>query len=425
MSTLDAPTGVRTEAPGSTAEAAALLAGTRGSVLVRGGGTKTVWGGSVGSVGSVGPVDLVVDTRGLAGRVEHNPADLTVAVGAGTRLTDLQEELALAGQWLPYDPPSEPDGATLGGLLATGEPGPSRLRCGPVRDLVIGATLVLADGTVAHSGGHVIKNVAGYDLTKLAAGSLGSLVLVSELVLRVLPRPAASCTLRARTGLASASAAALALFSSTTEPAALEWSSDATGGPGDDEGELLVRVDGGPRRVAEALELVRRTLGPLDPGLALVADADLGAVWERRRGRAAASGCSASVGLQVLPDRVPGLVGAVRAVADRSGARLVLACALADGTVSVGWGDGPEAPVVEVARGLRQAAGEHGATMLLHRRPAGVVVDGAVAVGPPPSSAVLLRRVKDALDPTGRFAPGRFAPWYGGPEPHEPVEAPR
>jgi glycolate oxidase FAD binding subunit len=414
VSIVDASAGVRTESPGSTAEAAALLAGTDGRVLVRGSGTKIDWGGSPDAA------DLVLETSGLAGRVEHNPADLTVAVGAGTRLADLQAELAGAGQWLPYDPPSGADGATLGGLLATGETGPSRLRCGPLRDLVIGSTLVLADGTVAHSGGRVIKNVAGYDLTKVAAGSLGSLVLVSELVLRVLPRPAASCTLRARAGLAPASAAGLALFSSTVEPAALEWSSGPSGESSasaeadGDEGELLVRLDGGPRRVAEALDLVRRTLGPRDPGLVLLDADEVDGVWQQHRGRASATGCAASAVLQVLPDRLPGLVVAVRAVVERFGVRPVLACSLADGTLSVGWGDGPGAPVVEVARALRQAAGEHGATMLLRRRPAGLVVDGAVALGPPPSSAALLRRVKDALDPADRFAPGRFAPWFGG-----------
>lgn len=399
---------VRTEAPRSSAESAELLAGTAGGVLVRGGGTALDWGGTVR------PVDLVLDTAGLAGRVEHNPADLTVAVGAGTRLADLQDRLAAAGQWLPFDPPSGPAGATLGGVLAAGESGPSRLRHGPLRDLVIGATLVLADGTVAHSGGHVIKNVAGYDVAKLAAGSLGSLALVSELVLRVLPRSPATCTLAVRCGPRAASAAALRLFHSPAEAAALEWSGDGTG-----EGTLLVRVDGSPRRVAQAPDLLRRTLGDLDPGLGSLAPEEAQTAWSEHRARAAGDGLGTTAVLQGLPDRLPGLVGDVAALTGPSGRRPTVTASLALGTVLVGWPDGADGADGEDSAGLvdlltrtRRTADAHGFTMLLRRRPAGLVVEGSVTLGPAPSTAPLLRRLKAALDPSGRFGPGRFDPWY-------------
>ncbi|MBC7561255.1 MAG: FAD-binding oxidoreductase, partial [Dermatophilaceae bacterium] len=154
----------RVERPATTGEAAQLLGETAGSVLFRGGGTKLDWAGRVRDP------DLVVDTTRLRGMLTHNPADLTASVRAGTTLTELQEHLAGDGQWLALDPPTAGRGATVGGLLAAGDSGPSRLRYGALRDLVIGVTLVLADGTVARSGGHVIKNVAGYDLAKLVHG---------------------------------------------------------------------------------------------------------------------------------------------------------------------------------------------------------------------------------------------------------------
>ncbi|MCY7343594.1 MAG: FAD-binding oxidoreductase, partial [Pseudonocardia sp.] len=195
--------------PATVAETAAVLGDSAGTVLVRGGGTKLDWAGRVPDP------DLVLDTTGLTGVLTHNPGDMTASVRAGSTLTALQEHLAASGQWLALDPPDA--GATLGGLLAAGDSGPSRLRYGGLRDHVIGVTLVLADGTVARSGGHVIKNVAGYDLAKLMYGSLGSLAVVAEVVLRLHPRPAASLTITGPADAAHATAAVLALAASPLE----------------------------------------------------------------------------------------------------------------------------------------------------------------------------------------------------------------
>ena len=137
---------------------------------------------------------------------------MTASAQAGMPLRALQDRLGEAGQWLALDPPTEPDGATVGGLLATGESGPRRLRYGALRDLVIGVTLVLPDGTVAHAGGHVIKNVAGYDLSKLMYGSLGTLGLIAEVVLRLHPLPETSATVVVPSSVQEATARSLALL---------------------------------------------------------------------------------------------------------------------------------------------------------------------------------------------------------------------
>ena len=175
------PASSTVQRPTSVDEAAKVLRDSRGSVLFRGAGTKMSWAGRPEDP------DLVLETGGLDRLLDHNPADMTASAQAGMPLRALQDRLAEAGQWLALDPPTEPDGATLGGLLATGESGPRRLRYGALRDLVIGVTLVLPDGTVARAGGHVIKNVAGYDLSKLMYGSLGTLGLIAEVVLRLHP----------------------------------------------------------------------------------------------------------------------------------------------------------------------------------------------------------------------------------------------
>ncbi len=121
--------------------------------------------------------DVLVSTRGLDRVLEHEPGDLTAIVEAGIRLSALQERLAPYRQMLALDPPGDP---TIGACLAGDLSGPRRHRYGAMRDLVIGVTVVLADGTIASSGGKVVKNVAGYDLAKLFSGSRGRLGLVAR-----------------------------------------------------------------------------------------------------------------------------------------------------------------------------------------------------------------------------------------------------
>jgi glycolate oxidase FAD binding subunit len=175
--------------PGSVDEAAALLglANEAGlAVAPRGSGTKMQLGNAPRAA------DLVLSTARLNRVLEHAAGDLVGRVEVGARLRDVQAELAKAGQWLALDPP-ELD-ATIGGIIAANAFGPRRLRYGGVRDLLIGVTYVLPDGTGARSGGKVVKNVAGYDLNKLFTGSLGTLGLVAEAIFRLHPLPAATRT---------------------------------------------------------------------------------------------------------------------------------------------------------------------------------------------------------------------------------------
>ena len=120
--------------------------------------------------------------------VEHSPEDLTVTVEAGVTLATLQAQLAQRGQWLPIDPP-RPDSLTIGALLATNASGPRRFGCGTVRDYLIGIKVALTDGRLIKSGGKVVKNVAGYDLSKLFVGSRGSLGVIVEATFKLQPVP--------------------------------------------------------------------------------------------------------------------------------------------------------------------------------------------------------------------------------------------
>ena len=166
-------------------------------VRFTGGGTKVGWG-------AAGPEHaLELPTAGLDRILEHNAGDLTAVLEAGVPLARAQEAFAEEGQMLALDPPD--GGATLGGVVATADSGPLRGRYGGVRDLVVGMRVALSDGTLAKSGGKVIKNVAGYDLAKLFAGSLGTLGAIVEVSVRLHPLQPASATAIGRARPASTS----------------------------------------------------------------------------------------------------------------------------------------------------------------------------------------------------------------------------
>src|SRR2546425_2811169 len=152
------------------------------AVIPRGGGTKLGWGNSPARAG------LILSTARMNEIIEHAWADLTVAVQAGCTIQRLQETLAQHGQRLALDP-LWPEKATVGGVLSTNDSGALRLRFGALRDLIIGVTIALPDGTLASSGGKVVKNVAGYDLPKLVTGALGTLGVITRAVFRLHPLP--------------------------------------------------------------------------------------------------------------------------------------------------------------------------------------------------------------------------------------------
>ena len=229
--------------PGTVDEAAALLA--RASAA----GTRLRIG-----------TDL--ETDGLARVLEHEAGDLTCTVEAGIRLSALQAALRAEGQRLSLDPPGDP---TLGACLALRLSGPLSHRFGTPRDLVLGVTLVLGDGTVASSGGKVVKNVAGYDLGKLVCGSEGRLGLIARASLRLHPLPRASATLVVETDEAAGVVAELRR--SRLEPSALDVLHP---------GRVAVLFEGSERAVREQVDAASALVG------GAVAD---DAVWDEARER--------------------------------------------------------------------------------------------------------------------------------------------
>ena len=173
--------------PEAVAASLAWASERRLAVLIEGGGTKRRWGRRPERL------DVILSMRRLNRVLVHRHGDLTATVQAGMLLRDLNQSLASYGQQLPLDPPSG-DEATVGGVLATNDSGPGRHRFGTPRDLVIGIQLATTDGRIANAGGQVVKNVAGYDLSKLVCGSFGTLAAILSATFKLLPLPASSST---------------------------------------------------------------------------------------------------------------------------------------------------------------------------------------------------------------------------------------
>ncbi len=371
-------------------------------VLFLGGGTEL----SLGAPPS--GVDVVLGTERLDRIVEYAPLDQIVIVEAGVRLASLQETLARSGQMLGLDAPWAAR-ATLGGLVATNAFGPRRTRYGSIRDLIIGISIVRADGTEARGGGKVVKNVAGFDVPKLMVGSLGTLGLIATVNFRLHPLPEAQGTvLFADLDADTVRRVVLALRQAQLEPAAVaalvREGGDDLGVRFDGRFELGVRFEGfeaGVRQqTSRLLELATGSgwdAEHLDPGAAA-------AFWSRHdRAREAPAGFRAKLAAQPSElERVSNAaLGSLFAALEhpRAVCYPVLGLAFIAGEVRVAG------PVVAAVNAAREAIPQ--GSVVLHAAPAEVRTSVDVW-GPPPAALALMVQVKDRLDPGRRLAPGRF-----------------
>jgi len=376
MTVLRAP-----RSPEDTASALADAAAARQTVRVRGGGTKD-------HLGDLRATDTVISTAGLAGVVDHVPADLTVTLAAGTRMSDAQRSLGERGQFLPLDPPHVAAGATIGGIVAANSNGFGRLRYGGVRDLLIGAAIALADGTVARSGGRVVKNVSGYDLNKLFTGSLGTLGVIVEATFKILPLPPVrSATVVRGIGAAEAFSRADALVRTSLRPSALvihqtrELVELIVAAQGERPGVERTMRDAGGERIDDpesVLGTLRELPGTATEGILVRAALPLGAQ-------------------RAFAETACAVEGFTRLVAD-AGSGIVRVHLTGEDDVIVGSADA-----------LVAAAHVVGGAARVERRAPRLVERLSAWAGSEPSGLFLMRRVKQAFDPAGILEPGRSA----------------
>lgn len=375
------PDGLPRATPDSTEAMAAVLGAAHAEgwrVRVEGRGT---W------LAPDAPADLAVSTRALDRVVRVDPADLVATVQAGAPVEVLRRRLADEGMWLALDPPGHPE-RTIGSVAATATAGPLRLGFGPVRDQVLGCTAVTAEGRVVGIGGRVVKNVAGYDLTKLQVGGFGAFGVLTELHLRLRALPRADVTLLARGPRDHLTSGARDAFDARIQPSALELLSPAVAAGAD--WVLAARFTGTPDAVA-----AERPAFEAATGLAFEAlPADRAATFWSVAARAPL-GAPVTVRLGVLLDGVDDLIDLVHRELGES----LLTAGAGNGLVR--WSG--EAPV-ERLRELRRAAAVREVPLTLERAPwalrRALGHFGAYREG----VATLVRGLRTTFDPGGRLA---------------------
>jgi glycolate oxidase FAD binding subunit len=362
------------------------------AVVARGGGTKRAWG--------VLPTraDAILSLAQLKAPVEHCAGDLTATVPAGVTLEVVNRELARAGQWLPLDPLAG-GRCSIGGLLATNDSGPRRLRYGAPRDQVIGIEMVLPGGRVAKAGGRVVKNVAGYDLARLLTGSYGSLAIITSATFKLAPLPAASCTVVARAaGPHELSLLAQAIAAAHVTPSAVEIDNPSP--------RLLVRFEStasaSNQQADQILDLCAQH-GATATTLSGALEADAWSAYAAESDEVN----DALLKVTVLPTALEDLLACVsREARDRSLAWRVFGRATL-GVLFCRLG-GPPLQIVSFVLKLREAVGPR------FGRVAVLAADPAVKATVPPWGEAggvsgIMRAVKAQFDPHGTLCPG------GGP----------
>jgi glycolate oxidase FAD binding subunit len=378
--------------PQTPEELAAALAGAsrgRRSTAIRGGGTKSDWGRP-----ATDP-ELTVLTGRLNRLVVHRHGDLTATVQAGMRLADFNAELAAYRQWLPVE--SAFAGTTIGGMVATTDCGPLRHRSGTPRDLLIGITLALTDGRIVKAGGHVVKNVAGYDLGRFVSGSFGTLAAIVDATFKLMPIPQASVTLVASYADAAALARdAAAMAASQLEPAAFDIRVGLSGvGP---NLQLLVRFASSPASTEEQANHASALL--IGEVSVMTGEAEstlwreqIAAPWSADAGGGLAD-APAVIRMGWLPSRLADVIALVRGHA-------LTGRVMGTGLVRLAGDPAGHAAIVERLRA---------SDALRHV----VILSGAAALktqvdawGPPASAASATRALKQMFDPAGILNAGR------------------
>ena len=378
--------------PGDVEQVAEVLRfaqANRLAVMPTGGGTKLDWGNPVAAA-------IQLSMRRMAQVREHAWQDMTCTVEAGCTWAEMQKTLAEHEQTVALDP-LWPERATVGGILATNDSGALRIRFGGLRDLVIGMTFVLADGTVAKSGGKVVKNVAGYDLHKLLTGSFGTLGVIAEVNFRLHPaeRFGQTWSVAARDAAADPdcfSKPLSALMESQMTPSGVQLRVSNS------ECALYIRIAALPECVAEYDARIRSIFDGFT-----VAPSD-GAAWHARQ-EIFDSDVEFVLKASVIAAEVCPVASELRKWAHDEGAEIALVCQ-ANGLMTVGL-HSQRGAAVRFAELIRARLRKSGGSATALRIP-DAIRDAADVWGPQPDALPLMREIKRRFDPGRVLNPGRF-----------------
>lgn len=372
------------------------------AVAPRGGGTQ------LGLGNRLKRLDVVADVSRLNRVVQHNAADLTLAVEAGITLTKLRETLAAEGQFLALDAPL-PDRATIGGTLASGISGPLKWQYSSARDLVIGMKVAQADGRITQSGGNVVKNVSGYDMARLHVGGLGTLGIITQVSFKLTPMPHHETTLIAKFGTVEQCLdAALGIFNSGVMPLALTvFNRTVAERIGIDEGDssesvLAVRLGGRPRTLRrmenEAFFAIRERTSHVDR-----LEDEAGAVWSQLADFGYADGNESSLAARIA--LLPGSVARVISLLCRDDDAGIVAQP-GYGMMSAHWFGESEDPEERIRQARAYTHGVGGSLIVERAPPA--VKDSLDVWGYTGASLEVMKSLKAQYDPNGILNPNRF-----------------
>ena len=391
--------------PESAAEVADLLrqasAGAAPLIPV-GGGTRL----ALGEPPPAG-VELLLSLERLDQVVEYDADNLTLTVGAGVKLAEIERVTRPRKLFLALDVP-RPETATAGGLVATNASGPRRARYGAPRDLVLGMQVALTSGELIRAGGKTVKNVAGYDMCKLFTGALGTLGVIVAVTFRLRPRPELSETLIISCEtVAAAGELAARLLSSAFAPAAVELAQRSALARAEleeaprEEWSLVLALEG----EVEAVARQRREIFALAPGALTVPEETARGLWT-----ALAEICVSDDEDTVLRAVVPlarasGLAGEAAAAARQTGIAASCLAHLGDGTVYLRLRGGEG--LISLGRQMRERVAHLGGHLVIEAAPAQVKRDLGVW-GAEPAALALMKRLKEKFDPAGILNPGRF-----------------
>jgi glycolate oxidase FAD binding subunit len=364
------------------------------AVSPRGGGTK------MGLGNPPRQVDLILSTARMDGIIEHVPGDQIVRAQAGVKLEDLQKNLAGSDQLLGVDPPEE--GATVGGIVAANASGPRRLRYGTMRDLIIGIKVVLADGTVAKAGGKVVKNVAGYDLSKLFTGSLGTLGVIAEANFRLHPiRESARTVFIEVDDYGQIPEVAQTLTHSSVSQFVLDALEMRWEGDRGVIAALFEGIEPAVEAQSSAATEILRSYGEAN----VLGKDDGDEFWNSFARRPWATG-DVALKIGAPPADLAAVLDSVLGAAERAGVEARLSGHAGTGVTFAGL-SGEDDGLVDVVEEVREIRVRRGGSVVVQEAPLSIK-ERMEVWGPVGDYLGLTRRVKEKFDPGYTMNPGRF-----------------
>jgi glycolate oxidase FAD binding subunit len=371
--------------PANAGAAADLLRRARDdrqNVRLTGGCTKLAWAG-------IDPAPLILSTKLLNAPIDHRSGDLTATLPAGVTLAEANAALMRGGQWLALDPPHA-HRATIGGIVATNDSGPHRYKFGSPRDLIIGIELALVDGRTVKAGGHVVKNVAGYDLSRLMCGSYGSLALITSATFKLAPLAPASRTVvvtpRSPAGLRDV---LRALAAASTTPSACDLIAPPA--------QLLIRFESTERAADEQASAVAEIAKRHSADADVISGDDERTLWQKAE-RSIWETSATVVRIGVLPVDVTATVELVDRVASSHHVDVRLGGRAALGVLFARFADPFSEHTAIIAELRRELSATRGYIVVLTTAAS---MDDAERSGELGDAAPMMRAVKRQFDPTG------------------------